>query len=228
MEIKKTEKASLESRKRIFTEIGFIIALLIVYGAFEYTTRPNEIGELSGNALEVPDQEMAEVTREPEPPKPEINEPKPELPEAPEVVETDDQEEDESDSFNPTDTDPVPLDDFKFDEPKEEKEQIFQRVEKMPSFPGGDAALLRYINSHLEYPNEAIEMQIQGMVMVQFIVDENGNAVKPKILKGVSTHLDKAALDVIQKLPKFSPGEQAGNKVKVYYRVPIHFQLQTR
>ncbi|MFO7868014.1 MAG: energy transducer TonB [Bacteroidales bacterium] len=227
MEIKKTEKANLESKKRIFTEIGLILALLIVYGAFEYTTKPKDVGELSGSELEVPDQEMAEVTREPEPPKPEINEPEPEPPEAPEVVETDDEEEDQSDAFEQTEeTDD--LDDFVFDEPEEEEEKIFQRVEKMPEFPGGDPALLRFINKNLEYPNEAIEMEIEGMVMVQFVVDENGNAKDPEVLKGVSRHLDQAALDVIAKLPKFNPGEQAGKKVKVYYRVPIHFQLQRR
>ena len=227
MEIKKTEKANLESKKRIFTEIGFVIALLLLYGAFEYTTRPQDIGELTGAAIEAPEQEMAEITRE-EPPKPEINEPEPEEPPLdPEIEETEDPEEDQSDAFKGNEDDPnLKLDDFTFEEPKEVKEQIFQRVEKMPVFPVGNEALQRAIASNLVYPIEAIELQQQGTVVVQFVVNSEGKATDPTILRGVSNFLDKAAMDVIGKLPRFEPGEQAGKKVSVYYRVPIDFRLQ--
>lgn len=222
MELKKTEKANLESKRRLFTEIGFIIALLLLYAAFEYTSRPRAISELIGGAIEVEEQEIIEITREMEPPPP-IEEPAQEPPMAPEIVETDDIEQDQSDAIGATDTEPVQ---FVFEEPKEVKEQIHIRVEKMPEFPGGMPALQRFIANNLVYPLPAIEMGITGTVLVQFVVNPEGKAVNPEVLVSRDRYLDQAAIDVIHKLPRFTPGEQAGQKVSVYFRVPIVFELQ--
>lgn len=231
MEKKKSEKASLESKKIIFTEIGLIIALLILYGAFECTTRSKDISELTGMLIDAPEQEMVEITRE-EPPKPEVEEPKPDEmppPDDPQIEETENPDEDESSAFRGTEDNPessLNLSGFTFEDPKEVKEEVFQRVEKMPQFPGGNEALQRAIASNLEYPIEAIELNQQGTVVVQFVVNSEGKATDPVVLRGVSNFLDKAAMDVIAKLPRFEPGEQAGKKVSVYYRVPIDFRLQ--
>ena len=226
MELKKSDKANLESKKRIFTEIGFVIVLLLLLGIFEYSSKQSEIVELvQGEAVKA-DEEMVEVTREPEPPKPEIEEPQQEEVEAPEIVETDDKEEDQSAQMKAQDDNQekkveAPI----FEEEEEENEEIFMRVEKQPSFPGGNAALQRFIGNNVNYPQEAIDMGLQGKVVVKFVVNEKGKAVRPEVLKKVSPELDQAAIDVVNKLPLFTPGEQAGKKVKVWYIVPIDFKL---
>jgi len=108
----------------------------------------------------------------------------------------------------------------------ENKEDIFLRAEKMPEFPGGNDSLSRFIIRKLEYPQEAIDNKITGTVVVRFVVDELGNATQNEILKSVSPALDKAAIDVINSLPKFTPAQQGGKAVKAYFILPIRFDFQ--
>ena len=114
---------------------------------------------------------------------------------------------------------------FNFEEEEEVKETVHVRVEKMPGFPGGMGSLIKFIGEHLEYPQEAADLGLEGTVVVKFVVNKNGKAVNPEIVKGVNPMLDKAALDVVAKLPTFEPGEQAGEKVPVYFNLPVQFKL---
>lgn len=98
-------------------------------------------------------------------------------------------------------------------------------VEQMPLFPGGEAALLNYIYSHVRYPAIAMENGIQGTVMVAFVVNEDGSVSGVKTVKGVDSSLDKEAERVISTLPRFTPGKQNGKAVKVKYRLPVRFTL---
>ncbi len=108
----------------------------------------------------------------------------------------------------------------------EPEEVPFVVVEEMPSFPGGDAALLKYIADHTNYPEVAKENNIQGRVIVRFCVTAKGGVSQVSVLKGVDPELDKEAIRVVQTLPKFKPGKQGGKPVPVWYMVPITFTLK--
>lgn len=98
------------------------------------------------------------------------------------------------------------------------------RVEKMASFPGGMDGLQKFIVENLEYPQIAVDTGIKGIVVVNFVVDKNGNVRNPKITKSVHPLLDEAAINVVNKMPSFEPGEQGGEKVPVYFNLPIQFK----
>lgn len=109
---------------------------------------------------------------------------------------------------------------------REMDEQVFTVVEKMPSFPGGDAELLKYIATNIKYPTDAQEAGVQGRVICSFVVDKKGNIVEPKIIRGIDPSLDAEALRVIGMMPRWTPGRQDGKAVRVLYTVPIIFRLQ--
>ncbi len=108
----------------------------------------------------------------------------------------------------------------------EPEEVPFVVVEEMPSFPGGDAALLKWIGEHTNYPEVAKENNIQGRVIVRFCVTAKGGVSQVSVLKGVDPELDKEAIRVVQTLPAFKPGKQGGKPVPVWYMVPITFTLK--
>ncbi len=110
-------------------------------------------------------------------------------------------------------------------EVKEEEMQVFTVVEEPPTFPGGEEALLKYIGSNVKYPEIAKENNITGKVYVQFVIEANGKVSNVKIVRGVDPALDKEAVRVIQSLPQWAPGKQAGRSVRVAFTVPINFKL---
>jgi len=113
------------------------------------------------------------------------------------------------------------------EKPKEEKkEEIFRSVEQMPQFPGGEAALMKYLSSHINYPPMAAENNVQGRVVVQFVVDKTGKVGEVKVVRSVDKDLDREAVRVCKSLPKFTPGRQNGQAVSVWYTLPVQFKLQ--
>ncbi len=112
------------------------------------------------------------------------------------------------------------------EKPKEVKEEVFRSVEQMPQFPGGEAALMKYLQSHINYPPMAAENNIQGRVVVQFVVDKTGRVGEVKVVRSVDKDLDKEAVRVCRSLPKFTPGRQNGQAVSVWYTLPVTFKLQ--
>ena len=105
-------------------------------------------------------------------------------------------------------------------------EEIFKSVEQMPQFPGGEAALMKFLASHINYPPMAAENNVQGRVVVQFVVDKTGKVGEVKVVRNVDKDLDREAIRVCQALPKFTPGRQNGRPVSVWYTLPIQFKLQ--
>lgn len=105
------------------------------------------------------------------------------------------------------------------------KEEIFTAVEQPPQFPGGEAALLKYIADHIRYPAAAQENGIQGRVVVQFVVTKDGSIGQVKVVRGKDPDLDKEAKRVVRTLPRFVPGKMNGNNVSVWYTLPINFKL---
>lgn len=111
---------------------------------------------------------------------------------------------------------PEPVDDNK----------VFESVEQNPQFPGGDAALLKYVSDHIRYPSVAQENNIQGRVVVQFVVTKTGSIGQVKVVRSKDPDLDKEAVRVVKALPKFVPGKMNGHAVNVWYTLPITFRLQ--
>ncbi len=110
------------------------------------------------------------------------------------------------------------------EEVKEEK--IFEIVEQPPSFPGGEAAMYEWLGKNIQYPVIAQENNIQGRVTCQFVVGRNGEIEDVRVVRGVDASLDKEAVRVIRSMPKWIPGKQGGNAVKVRYTLPVQFKLQ--
>jgi TonB family protein len=108
----------------------------------------------------------------------------------------------------------------------ETSETPLEVAEIMPEFPGGTEALLSFIKDNLEYPQKAIDGQTEGRVIIRFVVNSNGEISDPTILKGINKNLDQAAIDVINKLPRWKPGQQDGQKVNVKYTLPVVFKLK--
>ena len=103
---------------------------------------------------------------------------------------------------------------------------VFESVEQNPQFPGGDAALLKYVSDHIRYPSVAQENNIQGRVVVQFVVTKTGSIGQVKVVRSKDPDLDKEAVRVVKTLPKFVPGKMNGHAVNVWYTLPITFRLQ--
>ena len=112
------------------------------------------------------------------------------------------------------------------EKPAEEETKVFDVVEQMPSFPGGDAALMQYLSSHIKYPVVAEENGIQGRVIATFVVERDGSITDVKVVKSVDPSLDKEAIRVLKSMPKWIPGKQNGAAVRVKYTVPVTFRLQ--
>ena len=111
-------------------------------------------------------------------------------------------------------------------EEEPEEPEVFMVVEDMPEFPGGTAALMQYLQKNIKYPAICRENNIQGRVLVTFIVNKDGAVVEPEVVKSVNPSLDKEALRVISTMPKWKPGSQRGKPVRVKYTVPVNFKLQ--
>ncbi len=115
-------------------------------------------------------------------------------------------------------------DELVVEEKKEEK--VFTAVEQMPQFPGGEAELMKYISSNIKYPTMAMENNIQGRVVVQFVVTKTGKIGEVKVVRSKDPDLDKEAVRVVKSLPNFIPGKMNGQAVNVWYTLPITFKLQ--
>ena len=110
--------------------------------------------------------------------------------------------------------------------PEPVKEEVFKAVEQMPTFPGGDAELMKWLRDHIQYPTVAMENNIQGRVVVQFVVTKTGKVGEVKVVRSVDRDLDKEAIRVCKSLPDFIPGRMNGQAVNVWYTLPVQFKLQ--
>lgn len=112
-------------------------------------------------------------------------------------------------------------------EPKPvEETKVFDVVEQMPSFPGGDGALMEFLSKNIKYPVVAQENGVQGRVVVSFVVERDGSITDVKVARSVDPSLDKEAVRVVKSMPNWIPGKQNGSSVRVKYNVPVSFRLQ--
>ena len=229
MEIKKTEKANLENKKLLFTEIGLIISLLIVFIAFEWTQAEVTVSNLEDTTEVITEEEIIPITQETPPPPPSA----PKIPILSDQIDiVDDEIKIDDDMFMNLEDDAsigVEIMDYvEVEEEVVEEEAIpFQLVEEKPSFQGGDAnQFSKWVNSRLVYPEIAKENGVQGRVTLQFTVEKDGSVTKVKVLRGVDPSLDKEAVRVVSMSPKWKPGKQRDRAVPVTYTFPVIFQLR--
>jgi len=225
MEKRKSEKANLENKRTVFLEIGFVIALAVVFVAMEWKSYDKTEYDLVQRVVDDTPEEIIPITEQkvkPPPPKPPpqvtmIN-----------VVEDDVEVEDEIEIDVDMDDDTEMEEYVPIIEEEEEivEEQIFLVVEKMPSFPGGEGEMYKFIGNNISYPRMAKESGISGRVFVTFVVEKDGSVTDVKILRGIGGGCDEEAIRVIKAMPTWSPGEQRGKAVRVQYRMPIKFTLQ--
>jgi periplasmic protein TonB len=216
MEPKKNPEISLEKKKGLFFQIGLVVTLVIVLGAFEWKSYEKvdyNLGQLNLDDLE---EEIIPITRQEITPPP----PPPPPPEVIVIVEDIVEIVDEA-KIETTESDEMVAIEIE----EESDEEFFTVVENMPEFPGGDAGLMKYIQKNVKYPPIAKEYNITGKVYVSFIVDKSGSVTDVKIAKGVDKSLDAEALRVVKSLPKYKPGKQRGKAVRVMFTIPINFTL---
>ncbi|MCH5240373.1 MAG: energy transducer TonB [Muribaculaceae bacterium] len=116
-------------------------------------------------------------------------------------------------------------------EPEPEKpkeEEIFVAVEQQAEFPGGQAALMKWLSNNIRYPEAAQQNDIQGRVVVKFVVEKDGSIGHAEIARGVDKDLDREALRVVNKMPKWQPGKNNGVAVRSYFNLPVTFKLQNQ
>lgn len=113
-------------------------------------------------------------------------------------------------------------------EVKHEPDKIFVAVEQPASFPGGEAALMKFLSNKVRYPEAAQQNDIQGRVMVNFVIEKDGSVSQVKILKGVDKDLDREAMRVVKSMPKWQPGKNNGVAVRSYFNLPVTFRLQNQ
>jgi len=220
---RKSVKADLESKKTLFIEIGMILALAAVLLAFEWKSYEKQELSLATRTVDDTPEEMVEITQHEQPPPPPAP---PQQTTIIEIVEDDMEIEDEIEIDVEADQDTEVEEYIPVEEEEEEEEaQIFTVVESMPSFPGGDAARIKYLNENIKYPQMARESGIQGRVFVTFVVERNGAVTDVRVLRGIGGGCDEEAIRVIKNMPKWNSGKQRGKAVRVQFNMPILFKL---
>ena len=227
MNIKKSPKANLEKTKSMYTQLGLVVVLGLMFIAFEWAQKDINASEIMMLQEDVLEEEAIPVTRQEEikpPPPP----PPPKFTEVLNIVENDVELEEEleiEDTEIDEDTEVEFIDIVSDEEEEIDETVVFQIVEKMPSFPGGEAAMMKYLSDNIEYPTIAQENGIQGRVYVNFVVGRSGAISNIKVVRGVDPALDQEAVRVVKAMPKWNPGEQRGKAVNVSFMLPINFVL---
>ena len=109
---------------------------------------------------------------------------------------------------------------------KDQKEDPFTVVEDMPAFPGGMEAMIQFISSNIKYPADAKKQKVDGRVLVNFVVEKDGSITEVKVIKPTFPSLDAEAVRVVKAMPKWKPGYQNGQAVRVQFAMPINFSLK--
>lgn len=238
MEVKKSKKADLEGEKGTGLLIGYIIALSAMFACFEWTTREyKETDVVFATSSFVTEEEIVPITQ------PIFTAAPPPPADAPQVAEildiVDDNTEIEEEKIETSESTteaisgpvshvsgPVMAGPPAATMEEGDEGEIFEVVESNPMFPGGDAALMKWLSKNLKYPASAQDAGIQGRVVVQFVVNKDGSIVEPKVVRSVEPSLDKEAIRVVSAMPKWTPGKQRGKTVRVRYTLPVMFRLQ--
>ena len=225
---KKSDRADLQNKRVLFTEIGCIVALALVYFGLEYSSAKTNTALLEEIDMMAEMEEMIPITFDTPPPPPEM----PKIPVLSDQIDiVDDDIEIEEIVINLEDhkdlgveiIDYIPVE----EEDVTEETLPFVMVEQKPKFNGGDAnEFSKWVNSRLQYPQICIENGRQGRVTISFTIKTDGTLSDVKVLRGVDPALDQEAVRVVKSSPKWTPGKQRDRAVAVSYTFPVIFQLR--
>ena len=225
MEIKKSPKADLQNKRGLLLEIGLCISLGLVILAFAYTPKEHRIEKIDMNYGPI-EEEITEITRQDQKP--------PEPPKKVEVkVIADLLEVVTNDTKITTEVDFVDFDEdteieqiVSVEEEEVEDDQPFLRAETMPSFQGGDLNTFRnWVQSNVRFPQIALENGIQGRVTLTFVIERDGSLTNIQVLQTPDRSLSEEAIRVLNKSPKWTPGKQRNQTVRVKYTLPVDFRV---
>ena len=226
MELKKNPNADLQNKRVILLEIGLIVALAVVIGAFLYTPKEVRVDKIDMNYGPV-EEEITEITRQdqkpPEPPK------KTEITVITDILNivTNDTKITTNVDFAEFEENVDIVQQVAVADEEIEEEQLFVKVEKMPTFMGGDISKFRsWVASKLRYPQLAQENNITGRVLLKFVVEKDGTLTNIQVLQSPDKSLADEAIRVLKTSPRWEPGKQRNQSVRVFYTLPVDFQLQ--
>ena len=229
MEIKKSEKANLENKKLLFLEVGLILALAAVFVAFEWQTEEQQIIELEDTTQVIEVEEVIATQTETPPPPPSA----PKMPVLSDQIDIVDDEivVDDNMFLNLEDDVNMGVEIMDYVENVEEEvieeEPPFLVAETMPSFQGGDLNAFRnWVQSKVRYPAIAQENGISGRVVLTFVIEKDGRLTNIQVLQTPDRSLSEEAVRVLQQSPKWSPGKQRNQPVRVKYTLPVDFRIQ--
>jgi protein TonB len=223
MESKKNPEADLERRKSSLRWMGVMAAMAFVLVSFEWKWFDVQVEGLGDYKTDLLEEEVIPVSfQQPPPPPPPPQQQQTVL----EIVEDDEEIEEELEMEDMEVDEDTEIEFIEEVEEEFVEEEIFTIVQDMPSFPGGDAAMLAYLGKNIKYPTLAKESGIQGTVYVTFVVEKDGSVSNVKVLRGIGGGCDEEAIRVVKSMPKWSPGKQRGKPVKVQYNLPCRFVLQ--
>lgn len=227
MEIKKTPKADLQNKRGLLLEIGLVVSLALVIVAFWYTPKERKIEKLDLKTAIV-EEEIMEVTRQDQKP---IEQPK----KVEVKVIADLLQVVTNDTKITTDVSFAEFDDNTdfiqsvgvAEEEVVEDDQPFLIAETMPSFQGGDLNTFRaWVQQNVRFPQIALENGIQGRVVVSFVIEKDGRLTNIQVLQTPDRSLSEETIRVLNKSPKWSPGKQRNQVVRVKYTLPVDFRVQ--
>ncbi|MDE5624235.1 MAG: TonB family protein [Alistipes sp.] len=226
MEIKKSPKADLQNKRGLLLEIGLIVALALVIAAFAYTPREHRIDKVDLNYGPV-DEQIVEITRQdqkpPEPPK------KVEVKVIADLLQvvTNETKITTDVDFADFDEDTEVLQQVEVKEEIIEDDQPFLTAETMPSFQGGDLNTFRkWVQDNVRFPQIALENGISGRVVLSFVIEKDGRLTNIQVLMTPDRSLSEEAIRVLNKSPKWAPGKQRNQVVRVKYTLPVDFRMQ--
>ena len=226
MEIKKSPKADLQNKRGLLLEIGLVVSLGLVILAFWYTPKERKIEKLD-QQVEVVEEVLTEVTRQdqkpPEPPK------KVEVKVIADLLKVVDNNTKISTevTFTEFDENTEVIQQVEVVEEEIEDGQPFLVAETMPSFQGGDLNTFRnWVQQNVRFPQIALENGIQGRVVVTFVIEKDGRLTNIEVLQTPDRSLSDEAIRVLNKSPKWSPGKQRNQPVRVKYTLPVDFRVQ--
>ena len=226
MEIKKNPKADLKNKRGLLLEIGLVVSLLLVIAAFSYTPKEKRVEKIDLQTAIVEEQ-IVEITRQdqkpPEPPKKvEVKV----IADLLQVVTNDTKITTEVD-FTEFDDDVEIVQQVAVKEEVIEDDQPFLIAETMPSFQGGDLNTFRaWVQQNVKFPQIALENGIQGRVVLSFVIEKDVRLTNIQVLQTPDRSLSEEAIRVLSKSPKWSPGKQRNQVVRVKYTLPVDFRVQ--
>ena len=226
MEIKKNPKVDVQNKRVLLLEIGLALSLLVVIGAFLYTPREYQIEQIEQVAAVV-EEEITEITRQdqkpPEPPK------RTEITVITDILNivTNDEKISTNVDFAEFAEDVEIIQQVAVEEEVIEDDQPFVKVEQMPSFMGGDLLTFRnWVMTKLRYPQIAQENGITGRVLLMFVIERDGSLTNIQVIQTPDSSLSDEAIRVLKTSPKWTPGKQRNQAVRVKYTLPVDFRIQ--